>query len=206
MRNISPNLAVQDLYLQRSPQTTVGSNLAGISLSLSSTLLPFPNQKKTRKNVKSPLRSDLIWYVTVTPQPLHRCSDQANVRRSSMESGLSIFETFMRQSSFKSLFRKKSVEASDSNRIPQLSPIANSVVTRCSRYYPDRLKIGFLGLYRLGFGLFSLQFLANLFSKLCFLFSAGRNGQCSRTFFWNGELGFRNAPSFFNFVWLDFIQ
>ncbi|RWR90456.1 hypothetical protein CKAN_01955200 [Cinnamomum micranthum f. kanehirae] len=50
-----------------------------------------------------------------------------------MESGLSIFETFMRQNSFKSLFRKKSVEANDSNRIPQLSPIANSVVTRCSR-------------------------------------------------------------------------
>lgn len=159
----------------------------------------FLSQTKRKPEKTKNHRSDPIWYRTVTSQLLRPCSDQANVRRSSMESGLSIFETFMRQNSFKSLFRKKSVEANDSNRIPQLSPIANSVVTRCSRYYPDRLRFGFLGLYRLGFGLlfFSLQFVANLFSELCFLFSAERNGQCSRIFFWNWGLGFRNAPSFY---------
>ncbi|KAF8407407.1 hypothetical protein HHK36_006538 [Tetracentron sinense] len=55
-----------------------------------------------------------------------------------MESGIGIFENFMRQNSFKSIFggARKSDEdptVTSPRLIPQLSPIANSVVARCSK-------------------------------------------------------------------------
>ncbi|XP_058097790.1 uncharacterized protein LOC131242870 isoform X2 [Magnolia sinica] len=53
-----------------------------------------------------------------------------------MEGGITVFGNFMRQNSIKSLFRgRKTEKETDASikPIPQLSPIANSVITRCSR-------------------------------------------------------------------------